>query len=346
MRQVARPQAQPTIQGMRDVDRICFRELDERGLRQQGGLRLQPCTIHLASGTPYVALFVDIGSVTKAMHEDPATALAQDCLHARVEPPGMRAISDGRRFESILTGDWALEAQAKAPPGAMLFPLSCFWDDTVRSSTGAKYCGLQLYNNRLPRKLRFQSDNIWLGGFVPIVQPPTADPAYAALTSKGARQAWMKRERDSMERGVLKQLLLQFGKYSSGIRLQNVVCPKPHIVIPILACWWLDHPKHMAMSGCRQCGFCNVGREGKQALADFDKLVELRTTATMRELVEHGDREALDAAGVNDVRLLQWDEPFTDAYPSPLHVKKGIFKDAIEWTLRVLCHPYTVCHLV
>ena len=333
--QVARPEAQPAIRGMPDVDRICFDMLDK------WGLRLQPRSIRGASGKKYVALLMDTGQLVKMMCTDPATAQTLDTFGGRMEPPGTRADSDSRRFGSIMTGDWAVEAEAKLPPSTEMLPLSCFWDDTVCMKTGAKYCGLQMFNNRLPLHLRFRTDQIMIVGFAPILTPPTTDPQFTAL-SKGQRAAWLKAERDAIRVGVLEQLLQSFKKHEAGILLDG---PVRRLLIPVLACWWVDHPQHMAMVACKQCGFCNVGGRGKQALAAFDERVELRSTEVVRGLVEAGDKPALAAAGVHGVELPQWQETYTDAYQntsiSPLHVLKGTYKDLIEWTLQVWCRVST-----
>ena len=334
--QVARPDSQPTIKCMTDVDRMCFNALDGRGLR------LKPLTLRSASGKDYVTLLMDIGAVVKMMYTDPATAQTLDPFGGRTEPPGAQADSSQRRFGSILTGDWALGAQDRLPSGAELLPLSCFWDDTVRTSTGAKYCGLQMYNNRLPLATRFHTDNIFVIGFAPILTAPTTDAAFAAL-SKARRATWLKRERDSIRNGVLQHVLESFTKCEAGILIDvpavHQGCNTSLAVVPVLACWWVDHPQHMALVACKQCGFCDVGGRGKQGLADFDEPVELRHTEGVRDLVKQGDKAALDAAGVHGVELPQWKETYTDAYQntsiSPLHVLKGTYKDLLQWTLQV-----------
>jgi|TARA_B110000093_G_C12894173_1_gene377448 hypothetical protein len=331
--QVARPEAQPTIKSMSDVDRICFNTLEKHSLR------LQPHVIRGASGKEHVALLMDIGNLAKVMSTDPATAETLDLFGGRVEPPGTQTDSGLRIFGSIMTGDWAVETEAKLPRGTQLLPMSCFWDDTVDMSTGTKYCGLQMYNNLLPLNLRFRTDQIWIFGFAPIVTPPTTDPQFTAL-SKGKRAEWLKAERDSIRVGVLEHLLQSFRKHEAGILLGgSVQGHSRRIVIPVLACWWVDHPQHMAMVACKQCGFCNVGGRGKQGLAAFGEQVELRSTAGVRALVKSRDRSALIAAGVHGVELPQWQESYTDAYQntsiSALHVLKGVYKDTIEWTLQV-----------
>ena len=58
--------------------------------------------------------------------------------------------SSEHRFGSLLTAEWFQHVRQQCPPNTTPHPFSCFWDPTVRMSTGAKYCVLQLYDHRLP----------------------------------------------------------------------------------------------------------------------------------------------------------------------------------------------------
>ena len=59
-------------------------------------------------------------------------------------------MAENREYSSIMTADWYIQASTNAPPGTTLMALSIFWDATVRSSSGAKYCPVMFFNNHLP----------------------------------------------------------------------------------------------------------------------------------------------------------------------------------------------------
>ena len=72
------------------------------------------------------------------------------CPGAQEVPQPVNTSSGRHRFGSIFTGEWYAKAVEALPPGTSLRPFSLFWDPTVRQSTGAKYCVLQLYDHGLP----------------------------------------------------------------------------------------------------------------------------------------------------------------------------------------------------
>ena len=341
-----------------------------------------------------------------------------------MEPPGVSR-NDGRRvFSSVLTGDWFQSAKASVPPGTKPKAFSIFWDDTVKTATGAKYSLLQLYDNHLPLAERFKSENITVFGFVPIVRRPVACLRFANL-GKSGQQAWLRADRAAVSNGVLKLILDGFAECGAGICVAASATelePSP-IYVPIPAVWWFDHPQHMAMCGCRQCGYCDVAMRGVAALSDFGAKVELRKSKAVRELIDKlaaarqraaadppGNRAKQEAKlevqrlakilesersgvarewhkkrerrapplmvallvsshivgrcstgclcpaftrlpppfsqgkGLNEVRLLQWSERYTDAYQnvslSPLHVLKGVYADEVDYQLLTLYNSF------
>ena len=208
-------------------------------------------------------------------------------IDGHMEPPGV-AVDDGRRvYASVLTGDWFQAAKASVPPGTKPKAYSIFWDDTVKTSTGAKYSLLQLYDNHLPLAVRFKQENIVIFGFVPIVRRPVACLRFAAL-SQSAQNAWLRADRAAVSNGVLKLILDGFAECGAGICVAALATElePPPIYVPIPAVWWFDHPQHMAMCGFRQCGYCDVAMRGVAGLSDFGAKVELRKSKGVRELID------------------------------------------------------------
>ena len=149
------------------------------------------------------------------------------------------------------------------------------------------------------------------------------------------------------------------------------------LIVPTPGCFQFDHPQHMRICRCRQCGFCDVGGGGWKALADFNADVKLRSSTksishkarsdgqllstsellrryfdaketyqsltsadeakrTAKVLMSQLEAEIKDA-GLNVHVHPLWDDLYIDGYQnvsiSPLHVKKGTYKDIIQWTL-------------
>ena len=44
------------------------------------------------------------------------------------------------------------------------------------------------------------------------------------------------------------------------------------LVVPVIACWWVDFPQHMQLVYAKHCGFCCCP---KHALADFESNMEV-----------------------------------------------------------------------
>ena len=117
------------------------------------------------------------------------------------------------------------------------------------------------------------------------------DEAFARL-SPTQQKEWLKRERGSLDAGVLRHLLEEVRACRAGVLVDTI--SGTELRVPIIGVWLVDHPQHMWLTGCRQCGFCNVALRGKGGLSDFDAAVELRWTADVEALFRsHANAKAL-----------------------------------------------------
>lgn len=341
--QPSSPSSQLSLRSMADVDRFCFALLDARGIR------LSPHRICTASKREQVALMTDMGALTKLFCEDPGLAAALD-FGARIAPPGAEQTSLWREYSSMQTSDWYRDAVGKAArlaPLAKINAWAIFSDGTVHSSSGAKYHPLMAFNMNLPLDMRYLSQNIVIVGFAPLVQPPISEEWFAAL-AESRKKKWMRAERLSVSRGVVTMILASCERHATGIVVHSPLTDAPELVVPIVGGWMLDHPQAMEYTAVTQCPFCDVGRQGKTGLADFDLAVTLRTSSAMGNLVRAclantaGAARSLKDSGAHAVVLPQWSEPYTDAYSnlslSPLHLLKGNYKDLVQWVLLAVYH--------
>ena len=62
-------------------------------------------------------------------------------------------------------------------------------------------------------------------------------------------QAWLKRERDSLDRGLLDILLKDVRACGAGVYCDTPFGPK--LKVPIIGVWLVDHPQHQWMCACR-----------------------------------------------------------------------------------------------
>jgi len=137
------------LRTMADIDEISRSVLDAKGLS------MTPHAIETASGRQVATLLVNVKA----------------------------------RFGSMLTAEWYEYARQQCPRGTKIRPFSFFWDPTVRMSTGAKYCVLQLYDHLLPLDVRFRSENVirpW--GLHSIASSRLPPAVLACHRAKGAAQ--------------------------------------------------------------------------------------------------------------------------------------------------------------
>jgi hypothetical protein len=240
--------------------------------------------------------------------------------------------------------------------------------------SGAKYHLVQLTLNNLPLSKKHLSENIFMFGIAPLVLPSTAftDARIRTLPTKSQRQAFMKAERNSLNRGMYRLILAQFALWRSGFHVRDVLSPSAHLpvlLVPALTCFQLDHPEHMGLSECVQCGFCDLGGGGAAALANFDAEVTERTThntqalfkpyeAALRsaEAAPAGSRKQaservrelarpIKEAGLHlpPTKSLLLDEPLLDysnVAISYLHVLKKVYNSMLSWHLEAI---YLAC---
>ena len=135
-----------------------------------------------------------------------------------MEPAGVGPEDGCRQFSSLLTGDWYQWVRTAVPPNTTPKAYSCFWDATVKATTGAKYSALQLYDNHLPLDVRFRSENITIFGFVPVVRPPVADLRYAMLSGRGQKD-WLRADRRAVDQGVYRLIRDGFAACAAGVRI-------------------------------------------------------------------------------------------------------------------------------
>jgi len=298
------------------VDRLCFDVLDRRGAR------LKPVPIRTASGATENFLMMGMRGILSLMFDDASTHHFLD-FDARVD--GASRDAGDRVFSSMLTANWYIDASQKVPSGTALAAIYMFDDGTVRSSTGAKYHPMIALNGHLPLEERHRRENMLIVAFRPIVRIKPDDRRFLAM-SPTERQAWRKREQDSINSGVLSALLAELQSCRAGVKVgeQLVAGRQPSLLVPTIGCWQLDHPQHMSHVGCKRCGFCE---SPLHLLGKFGETFAMRTTARCEPLYDaaveargavaayscEGTKEvlatALEAlvdAGLNEVSLPEW----------------------------------------
>lgn len=215
-----------TLHSMRDIDDMTSDIIGE--------LHYRPHEITGASGRKYVALLCDVGAIVKLWFEDPLTHAMQQ-IEAQLEPLGVDPDDDDRQFSSVLAADWIREMLAKhdqIAPDVIAYVLSLFDDGTVRSSTGAKYSPLMLFNNHLPLHLRFKRENILIYGLAPIVpSEPVVEGANSETPqSPGDLKRAAKKERRSVSDAVMQLISSNFASHRAGVDVVDPYAPDRTLV--------------------------------------------------------------------------------------------------------------------
>ena len=85
---------------------------------------------------------------------------------------------------------------------------------------------------------------------------------------------WRKEESASIAEGVMGWIRKGFNECCAGVKVNwntpNV--SRGGLVVPVIACWWVDFPQHMQLVYAKHCGFCCCP---KHALADFESNMEV-----------------------------------------------------------------------
>ena len=243
------------------------------------------------------------GAVVEVLFEDAALA-----PHYDFDVPTRDSASPWKYDSSFASSDYYRAAVLKAPKGdgieTSVFALDVFVDGTVRQGSGAKYIPIMFLVANLPPKLKHRSENIFIAGFMQIVDTNKlkSDPRLADMT-QAARKRWFQRERASV--GLQGRRIVQdaFAVARDGLLLRDVLQAHTsrsalRLVVPVIGALEVDHPEHMELVDCKWCGYCDVGGRGKAGLSDFAAAVTERSTTQAIALIEPYKRgvEAVEAA--------------------------------------------------
>ena len=69
---------------------------------------------------------------------------------------------------------------------------------------------------------------------------------------------WRKEESASIAEGVMGWIRKGFNECCAGVKV-NWNTPnlsRGGLVVPVIACWWVDFPQHMQLVYAKHCGFC------------------------------------------------------------------------------------------